>query len=133
YTRSLPRSSLGASFQPDTHSEILMKLLTFHTDANLASRFGVLLSGNRVLDLTATGGKLPASLLQCIEQGDGALAAVRAAAADAEAALQRTGKAANVLALDAIRFEAPLRPPKIMAIGKNYADHVAEGSGKGYT
>jgi len=110
-----------------------MKLLTFHTDANPASHFGVLLFGDRVLDITATGGKLPATLLQCVEQGESALAAVRTAVADAEAALKREGKAANVVALDAIRFDAPFRPPKIMAIGKNYADHVAEGSGKAYT
>jgi len=110
-----------------------MKLLTFHTDANPASHLGVLLSGDRVLDVTATGGKLPATLMQCIEQGEAALAALRAAVADAESQLKRDGKAANVLPLAAVRFEAPLRPGKIMAVGKNYADHVAEGSGKAYT
>lgn len=107
-----------------------MKLLTFHTDADPSSRFGVLLSGDRVLDITSIGGKLPASLMQCIQQGDAALAAVRAAADDAT----RGGAGSrHVLAFERVRLEAPIRPGKIMAVGKNYADHVAEGAGKAYT
>lgn len=110
-----------------------MKLLTFHTAIDRTSRFGVVLSGNRVLDLTGIGGRLPASLQQCIEQGDAGLAAVRAAVASAEGASALGGQAQHVFALDSIKLEAPLRPGKIMAVGKNYADHVAEGAGKAYT
>ena len=110
-----------------------MKLLTFHTAADSASRFGVLLSADRVLDLTAIGGALPKSVLECIQQGDAGLAAVRAAVASAESALARDGNAPHVLKLDEVILEAPLRPGKIMAVGRNYADHVAEGAGSAYT
>lgn len=109
-----------------------MKLLTFRTDAGGTSRFGVLLSGERVLDVTARGG-LPATLLECIQGGDAALAALRGAVNEAEARLKRGEQAPNVVALSAVKLEAPLRPGKIMAVGRNYADHIAEGSGKGYS
>lgn len=107
-----------------------MKLLTFHTASDSASRFGALLSNDRVLDLGAVGGNLPASLLDCIRQGDAGLAAVRAAVAAAEAA---GAGAAHVVPLASVTLEAPLRPGKIMAVGRNYADHVAEGAGNAYT
>jgi 2-keto-4-pentenoate hydratase/2-oxohepta-3-ene-1,7-dioic acid hydratase in catechol pathway len=109
-----------------------VKLLTFHTDSARASRFGVLLSDNRVLDITALGGNLPASVLECIQGGDSALAKVRAAAQDAEAKSNRGEFSPSVVALSAVRLEVPFRPGKIMAVGKNYADHVAEGSGTKY-
>lgn len=51
-----------------------MELLTFRTDAGGTSRFGALLSGERVLDVTTRGG-LPAALRECIQGGDAALAA----------------------------------------------------------
>ena len=110
-----------------------MKLLTFHTASDSGSRFGVLLAGDRVLDLSALGAGMPTSLLQCIEQGDAGLAAVRTALTTAEHALARDGKAPHVLALHALTLEPPLRPGKIMAVGRNYADHVAEGAGSAYT
>jgi 2-keto-4-pentenoate hydratase/2-oxohepta-3-ene-1,7-dioic acid hydratase in catechol pathway len=110
-----------------------LKLLTFHTTNDATSRFGVLVSGDRVLDLSATGGDLPTSVLQCIQQGEPGLAAVRAAVSRAEAALAGGGAAPNVLPLSSVTLEAPLRPGKIMAVGRNYADHVAEGAGNAYT
>jgi len=110
-----------------------VKLLTFHTVTDATRRFGVLLSGDRVLDLCALGGALPQSLLQCIQQGDAGLAAVRGACSAAEAALARDGKAEHVLPLSSVELDAPLRPGKIMAVGRNYADHVAEGAGHAYT
>src|SRR5450759_5711120 len=67
-----------------------MKLLTFRPPRARTGHFGVLLSGNRILDVSALAGrKLPATLLECIQKGDSALAAVKAAAADAEAARER--------------------------------------------
>ena len=39
-----------------------MKLLTFHTAVDTRSRFGVLLSGSRVLDVAALGPALPTTL-----------------------------------------------------------------------
>ena len=111
-----------------------MKLLTFRPARARTGHFGVLLGGNRVLDVTALAGrKLPATLLECIQKGDSALAAVKAAAADAEAALGRGEQLPQVFALDAVTLEAPLIPGKIMAVGRNYADHAAEGSGHAYT
>lgn len=111
-----------------------MKLLTFRPARARTGHFGVLLAGNRVLDVTALAGrKLPATLLECIRKGDSALAAVRAAAADAEAALARGEQLPQVFALDIVTLEAPLIPGKIMAVGKNYADHAAEGSGQTYS
>lgn len=111
-----------------------MKLLTFRPARARTGHFGVLLAGNRVLDVSALAGrKLPATLLECIQKGDSALASVKAAAADAEAALARGEQLPQVFALDAVTLEAPLVPGKIMAVGKNYADHAAEGSGQTYT
>jgi len=111
-----------------------MKLLTFRPPRARSGHFGVLLAGNRVLDITAlTGRKLPATLLECIEDGDAALAAVKSAADEAEAALKRGEQLPQVFALDAVIVEPPLRPGKIMAVGRNYADHVAEGVGQAYT
>src|SRR5690606_1605346 len=39
----------------------------------------------------------------------------------------------HVAELSSLTLEVPLRPGKIMAVGLNYADHVAEGSGHNYT
>lgn len=108
-----------------------MKLLTFRSNGG-GSRFGVLLSRDRVLDVTALGGGLPATLLECIQRGDAALAKLRVAVSQAEAKLQSGERPAEVVALGAVTLEVPLRPGKIMAVGKNYADHVAEGSGTRY-
>lgn len=111
-----------------------MKLLTFRPPRARTGHFGVLLSANRILDVSALAGrKLPATLLECIQKGDSALAAVKAAAADAEATLARDEQPPHIFALDTVTFEAPLIPGKIMAVGKNYADHAAEGSGQAYT
>ena len=111
-----------------------MKLLTFRPARARNGHFGVLLAGERVLDITALHGRhLPATLLECIQQGDDALAAVRAAVADTEAKLKRGETLPQVHALDAVTLEAPLRPGKIMAVGKNYADHAAEGAGQVYS
>jgi 2-keto-4-pentenoate hydratase/2-oxohepta-3-ene-1,7-dioic acid hydratase in catechol pathway len=111
-----------------------MKLLTFRPARARTGHFGVLLSGNRVLDVFALPGRtLPGSVLDCIQQGDAALDAVKAAVDDAEAALKRGEQLAHVFALDAVTLEAPLKPGKIMAVGKNYADHAAEGDGHAYT
>jgi hypothetical protein len=52
-----------------------LKLLTFHTASDTSSRFGALLGRTRVLDLTALGGAIPRTLLECIEHGDAGLVA----------------------------------------------------------
>jgi len=87
-----------------------------------------------VLDVTALAGrKLPATLLDCIRNGDAALDEVRTTAEKVEALLQRGETLPQVFALGAVVLEAPIRPGKIMAVGKNYADHAAEGAGQVYS
>jgi 2-keto-4-pentenoate hydratase/2-oxohepta-3-ene-1,7-dioic acid hydratase in catechol pathway len=111
-----------------------MKLLTFRPPRARIGHFGALLKDNWVLDITALPGRqLPSTLLECIRQGDAAVAAVRAAVDETESSLGRGDQLSQVFSLDAITLEAPLRPGKIMAVGKNYADHAAEGSGQTYT
>ncbi len=111
-----------------------MKLLTFRPARARSGHFGVLLADQRVLDISALPGRqLPGTLLECIQDGDKGLTAVRAALADAETALARGDRLPQVFALAEVTLEAPLKPGKIMAVGKNYADHAAEGAGEVYT
>jgi len=116
------------------HQELKMKLLTFRPPRARSGHFGVLLSDGRVLDITALAGrKVPPTLLDCIRNGDAALAAVRTTVETVEATLQRGENLPQVFALAAVTLEAPLIPGKIMAVGKNYADHAAEGAGQVYS
>lgn len=103
-----------------------MKLLAFRPPRARSGHFGVLIGTDRVLDLTAARGdrRLPATLLDCIRGGAAALDAVAAAA-------RAAGE--QVYALTDIVFEPPLLPGKIMAVGKNYADHAAESDSQPYS
>jgi 2-keto-4-pentenoate hydratase/2-oxohepta-3-ene-1,7-dioic acid hydratase in catechol pathway len=70
------------------------------------------LEGDAVVDLS--GAALPRSVLALIEAGDAALASARTAGGPR-------------LALADVKLHAPvLRPPKILGIGLNYADHARE-------
>ena len=91
-----------------------MKLITF-TESD-STRIG-LLDGDEVVDLRAAGADAPGEMVAFLEAGEPALEAARAA-----------GSAGGArLALADVRLESPLlRPPKILAVGLNYADHVAE-------
>ncbi len=96
------------------------KLVTFQPHGDPAPRAGVLLNEAEVLDLAAAG--LPyATMLQVIEAGAAALAAIRAAMANPPAAAVR--KLADVALL------APIPRParNVFCVGRNYLDHVAEG------
>ncbi|MDJ0866233.1 MAG: fumarylacetoacetate hydrolase family protein [Myxococcota bacterium] len=88
-----------------------MRLVTFsHADA---TRIGVL-AGDEVVDLAAARSDLPTEMCAFLAAGPDALAAARAADGPR-------------LALSEVCLQAPvLRPPKILAVGLNYADHVAE-------
>src|SRR5258706_1627355 len=90
-----------------------MKLATFtqgHT------RIGIV-DGDRIVDLAAAAPELPRDMRAFLAAGPRALDAARAAATRAGARL----------ALADVRLEAPVpRPGKFLAIGLNYADHVAE-------
>ena len=91
-----------------------MKLATFtHTGG---TGIGVVV-GDEIVGLAGTFPELPREMTELLAAGPDALAA-------AERSVQR---AASRIPLDDVRLEAPIRrPPKILAIGLNYADHVAE-------
>ena len=91
-----------------------MKLATFTHDG--ATRIGVVM-GEQVVDLATVAPGLPRDMVAFLAAGGAAMAAAR----HAESA------ASGRLALVDVRLRAPvLRPPKFLAIGLNYADHVKE-------
>ncbi|MCH2172963.1 fumarylacetoacetate hydrolase family protein [Myxococcota bacterium] len=91
-----------------------MKLITFSQGGS--TRIG-LLEGNEVVDLQAAAPNLPTEMVAFLEAGDPALDSARAA----------LDSNSPRLALADVHLESPvLRPPKILAVGLNYADHVAE-------
>lgn len=91
-----------------------MKLITFSHDGS--TRIGVV-AGDDVVDLAAAAPALPTSMIGLLELGPAGLEAAQTAADAATATLP----------LGAVQLEAPvLRPPKILAVGLNYADHIAE-------
>ncbi|HLH77956.1 MAG TPA: fumarylacetoacetate hydrolase family protein [Candidatus Binataceae bacterium] len=90
-----------------------MKLLSFSYHGQ--NRVGVL-RDNEVVDL-GTFPELPQTMLALLEAGPAALERVGTAA----------DRATTRLALSEVKLEAPLRqPPEFLAIGRNYADHIAE-------
>jgi 2-keto-4-pentenoate hydratase/2-oxohepta-3-ene-1,7-dioic acid hydratase in catechol pathway len=91
-----------------------MKLATF-THSGF-TRIGVV-EGDEIVDLAEAAPELPREMTALFAAGPAALdRAARAAAA------MRTR-----ISIDDLHLEAPvLRPPKILAVGLNYADHVAE-------
>jgi 2-keto-4-pentenoate hydratase/2-oxohepta-3-ene-1,7-dioic acid hydratase in catechol pathway len=93
-----------------------MKLCTFSAPAAAAPRVGVVVD-EAVVDLSSAAPELPRTLLGLLAAGPAALARAKSAAANAR----------ERLPLASVALAAPLaRPPKFLAIGLNYADHVAE-------
>lgn len=91
-----------------------MKLATF--THNGQTRIGVVV-GTAIVDLSATTPSLPSNMIDFLSAGDGALAAAKKAS---ECATEK-------IPLSDVTLEAPiLKPSKVLAIGLNYADHVAE-------
>jgi 2-keto-4-pentenoate hydratase/2-oxohepta-3-ene-1,7-dioic acid hydratase in catechol pathway len=91
-----------------------MKLATF-THAG-STRIGVV-EGDEVVDLQAAAAELPTEMVAFLEAGGAAL----------EAASQAAASGAGRLPLADVHLEQPvLRPPKILAVGLNYKDHIAE-------
>jgi len=91
-----------------------MKLATF-THAG-STRIGVV-RGEELIDLATAAPELPRDLVGFLAQGP--------------RARQRAGEVASAngarLALADVKLEAPIpHPPKYLAVGLNYADHVAE-------
>ena len=90
-----------------------MKLATFSTADNPAPRLGVIRE-DQIVDLSAVAGA-PATMQEFLAGGE----AAAAAAAGAQAG---TG-----VALAEVRLHAPVpNPGKVLAIGLNYGDHIAE-------
>ncbi|MFB6889707.1 fumarylacetoacetate hydrolase family protein [Kitasatospora sp. NPDC056327] len=87
-------------------------------------RLGALLDGDLVADLSAlaaaTGADLPGDLLELIRAGEPALATARALLGAAPR------HPAAVRPLADVVLSAPLRPGKIVGVGLNYVEHVAE-------
>ena len=97
-----------------------MKLVTFSHDG--ATRIGCVV-GDQVVDFAATAPELPHEMIALLETGPDALAVARRAE---QSTLAR-------LPLAEVRLAAPIRrPPKFLAIGLNYADHIAEARHIGY-
>jgi 2-keto-4-pentenoate hydratase/2-oxohepta-3-ene-1,7-dioic acid hydratase in catechol pathway len=91
-----------------------MKLCTFLQEGS--ARIGVV-TDDGVVDLSAAAPELPREMSVLLSAGPDALRRASSAASNAK----------SRLALDAVRLAAPIaRPPKFLAIGLNYADHVAE-------
>ncbi len=96
-----------------------MKLVTF-TQAG-ATRIGVV-DGEAVVDLSTAAPELPSEMVAFLEAGDPALAAARTALA----------AGGHRVALSDVTLASPLlRPPKILAIGVNYRDHIEEAKESG--
>ena len=92
-----------------------MKLATFTHDGS--TRIGAVVDDG-ILDLVDDD--LPSDMLELLQRGDGALDTVRALIA----------QGGNVISLEDVLLHQPvLRPGKILAIGLNYADHIAETGG----
>lgn len=92
-----------------------MKLVTF-THAG-RTRIGAV-EAEAVVDFAAHGRGLPDDMLTFLAQGEAAF----------NAAGEACASGAGRLALGDVSLEAPIRrPPKILAVGLNYRDHVAEG------
>jgi 2-keto-4-pentenoate hydratase/2-oxohepta-3-ene-1,7-dioic acid hydratase in catechol pathway len=90
-----------------------MKLATFRHSGRTG--LGVV-TGDGIVDLAAAAPDLPTEMTAFLAAGPAALAAAA-----------RAAQGAPRLPLAAVRLAAPvLRPPKILAIGLNYADHAAE-------
>jgi acylpyruvate hydrolase len=111
-----------------------MKLLTFRPVRARSGHLGVLLADNQVLDISALPGrKMPGTLLECIQDGDAGLAAVKTAVTEVESALLRGEQPPAVFKLADVTLESPLKPGKIMAVGKNYSDHASEIAEEAYS
>lgn len=91
-----------------------MKLVTFTHDGQ--TRLGIV-TDNSIVDLAQDAPDLPHSMLEFLYAGESAMIAARTA-------LENAGPC---LPIARVHLEAPVpRPGKFLAIGLNYADHVAE-------
>lgn len=91
-----------------------MKLATFTHKG--VTRVGIVVN-EAIVDVTMENADLPQNMIDVLEGGEPVLAVLRS--------LEQSG--APSLPLVEVHLEAPvLRPPKFLAIGLNYADHIEE-------
>jgi 2-keto-4-pentenoate hydratase/2-oxohepta-3-ene-1,7-dioic acid hydratase in catechol pathway len=92
-----------------------VKLVTFTTGAD--ARLGVL-RGDAIVDLAeASEGHLPSDMLAYLQRGRSAM----------ELACELAQQSQSKVALSEVKLLAPVpNPPKIVAVGMNYADHCRE-------
>ena len=94
-----------------------MKLARF--TAGGAPELGIVTSDAQIVSLTRAAPSLARDMIELIARWPQVEGEVRALAS----------QTAHALAIKDIRFQAPIaRPGKIMAIGLNYADHIAESN-----
>ena len=94
-----------------------MKLCTFTHGQR--TRIGIIV-GELVIDLPAVAPELPSDMISFLAAGDEAMALAEAAQTNPDVSFP----------VSDVVLEAPVpRPGKILAIGLNYADHVAESGG----
>lgn len=99
-----------------------MRLVSFIDEAG--DRLGVEAAPGRIWSSRSLGAGLPGSMADLLAGGEAALSALRSAARSAAT----SGRPGDV---DSARRIAPVpRPGKIIAVGLNYHDHVAEQGGK---
>jgi len=90
-----------------------MKLVTFTHQGS--TRIGVV-KDDAVADVSATSSTIPRDMIALLSGGPDTLDAVR-----------RAAESAPRLPLAQVKLEAPVRrPPEFLAVGLNYADHIAE-------
>ncbi len=90
-----------------------MRLVTFTDDTS--TRIGIL-RDDRIVDLSVAAPDLPREMVSFLEAGDAAMEVAKAAAV-----------ADGTINLSDVTLESPvLRPPKILAVGLNYREHVEE-------
>lgn len=91
-----------------------MKLATFTHKG--VTRVGIVVN-EAIVDVAVENADLPSNMIDVLEGGEPVLAVLRS--------LEQSG--APSLPLAEVHLEAPvLRPPKFLAIGLNYADHIEE-------
>ena len=100
-----------------------MRLISFHAPGG--PRLGVVF-GDRAVAAAELAAGGPATMAELLAGGDAALATLRDAARATAADPARLDALARPLT--AFHLAAPVpRPGKVVAIGRNYADHAAEG------